>query len=260
MSPPDSFIRSLISHLDNPNVTGIAMTGSHARGQGNKYSDVDLDIYVIILPENKYDRYTLRYWDGRLISLKSVLIEDELAAVSRPWDAIWAIPGLRQMRILTDKFGKLADLQRVAEEFEWAKLQPAADDYGVEQLMGCAEEVHKILNGLAYNKESTVLYAVWGLLKGLGSGVATQRGLLIESENRYFDIIQDSIGRESEWVRSFRLALGADIVSDIPLFKSRGSAALALYRHTALLFRSIILVRHRKVIENTVQLIQDAGY
>lgn len=261
MSLPDSFVQSLVARLNNPGIIGIAITGSHARGQGSQFSDVDLHIYVSTLPRNEYDRYTLRYWNERLVSLKYVLPDNELAALSRPWDAIWAVPGLRQMHILIDKTGKLAELQRVAENFQWANLQPAANEYAAEQLMGCVEEAHKILNGLSHDEESTILYAVWGLIKGLASGVAAQRGLLIESENRYFDIIQDSVGRDSEWTRAFRLALGADTGSGmVSLFKIRGAAALALYKYTALLFEAILPEHHRDVIETTINLIQEAGY
>lgn len=261
MSLSDSFIQLLISRLDRPNVVGIAVTGSHARKRAGKYSDVDVDLYVNVLPGNRFDRYTLYYWEKRLVSVKTVLLEDETGTLSRPWEAIWAVPGLRQMQILKDKTGKLLDLQRAAAEFDWRKLQTLADEYAIEQLMGCAEEAHKILNGLAKDDESTVLYAVWGLIRGLASGVATQRGLMIESENRYFDIIQDSIGREEEWTQAFRAALGADAASsDQPPFKDRGAAALTLYRQTAALFQSIIPERHRRVIERTIKVIQKAGY
>jgi hypothetical protein len=60
--------------------------------------------------------------------------------------------------------------------------------------MGCAEEVHKILNGLDRGHESTVLYATWGLVKNMLEAVAVQRGVMIVSENRYFDLIQECGG------------------------------------------------------------------
>ena len=261
MNLPDSFIQRIVSRLKQPDIIGIAMVGSYARGEGGQFSDVDLDIYVNTLPQNEYDRYTLHYWEKRLISLKYILLHQELAALSRPSEAIWAVPGLRQMRILVDDAGQLAELQRTAKNFQWKNLQLAANEYATEQLIGCAEETHKILSGLSRNEESTILYAVWGLIKGLASGVATQRGLLIESENRYFDIIQDSVGRNSEWTHSFRLALGADFgAMDKPPFKTRGMAALSLYRYTALLFEEIIASHHRNVVETTINLIQKAGY
>jgi predicted nucleotidyltransferase len=99
MSLSDSFIQSALAKIDSPVVVGVGLVGSYARGQEGKYSDIDLDIFVGRLPVNTYDRYTLRYWDDRLISLKYTLLDDERAALTDPRRAIWAVPGLRGMRI-----------------------------------------------------------------------------------------------------------------------------------------------------------------
>src|SRR5215510_7175083 len=100
MTLSDSFIQSVLEKIDSPDVIGVGIVGSYARGQEGKYSDVDLDIYVSELPENKYDRYTLRYWDNKLVSLKYTLLEDERAVLKDPRRAIWAVPGLRGMKII----------------------------------------------------------------------------------------------------------------------------------------------------------------
>ena len=81
------------------------------------------------------------------------------------------------MKIVLDKDGSMAALQKAAYEFEWSPLQPAADEFAAEEIMGNAEEVHKILNGLARGHESTVLYATWGLVKNMLEAVAVQKGL-----------------------------------------------------------------------------------
>ena len=91
MTLSDPFIQSVLEKIDSPNVVGVGIVGSYARGQESKYSDVDFDIYVSQLPENEYDRYTLRYWDNKLISLKYALLADELAALKDPQRAIWEI-------------------------------------------------------------------------------------------------------------------------------------------------------------------------
>jgi hypothetical protein len=254
----DSFIQSLLDRIDSPDIIGVGIVGSYARGQESQYSDVDLDIFVSRLPENPYDRYTLRYWDDRLISLKYTLLEDERAALTNPRRAIWAVPGLRGMRILLDRDGSMTALQRAAQDFDWSPLQPAADEFAAEEIMGNAEEVHKILNGLARGHESTVLYATWGLVKNMLEAVAVQRGLLIVSENRYFDLIQESMGRDSKWTSAFRTAWGLDPASS--QYQTRGAAALRLYRLSAAAFDLLISSKHRDVIDHTLQLIKDAGY
>lgn len=258
MSLSDPFLQSILERIDSPVVIGMGIVGSYARGQEGRFSDVDVDIFVSRQPENPYDRYTLRYWDDKLVSLKYTLLEDERAALSDPRRAIWAVPGLRGMRILLDKDGSLAALQKIAQQFDWSPLQPAADEFAAEMVMGNAEEVHKILNGLARGHESTVLYATWGLVKNMLEAVAVQRGILIASENRYFDLIQDAVGRDSKWTSAFRTAWGLD--SSSSQYQTRGAAALVLYRLSAAMFDSLICDQHREVIYRTLQLIKEAGY
>ena len=45
------FIKSVLEKIDSPNIIGIGIVGSYARGQEAKYSDVDFDIFVSKLPE-----------------------------------------------------------------------------------------------------------------------------------------------------------------------------------------------------------------
>lgn len=258
MTLSDNFIHSVLQKIDSPDVVGVGIVGSYARRQESKYSDVDFDIFVRKLPESEYDRYTLKYWDDKLISLKHTLLEDERAALTNPRRAIWAVPGLSGMKIALDTDGSLATLQKQAQEFDFSPLQPAADEFAAEQVMHCAEEVHKVLNGLARGHESTVLYSVWGLVKHLPEAVMVQRGMMIASENKFFDLIQESVGRDSKWTRAFRTAWGLD--PNASQYQSRGAAALALYRLTAAMFDDLIPDTHRDVVNNTLRLIKEAGY
>lgn len=254
----DPFIQSTLEQIDSPDVIGVGLVGSYARGQESRYSDVDFDIFVSKVPENPYERYTLRYWEDKLISLKYTLLDSERSALREPRRAIWAVPGLRGMKILLDKDGSMAELQQAAQEFDWAPLQSVADEFAAEEIMGNAEEAHKILSGLARDHESTVLYASWGLVKNMLEAVVVQRGILIVSENRYFDLIQDSVGRDSEWTRAFRTAWGLGPSGSG--YRQRGAAALALYCLSAEMFDELIPNKHREVVNKTLQLIKEAGY
>jgi len=258
MTLPDPFIQSVLEKIASPDIIGVGIVGSYARGQESKYSDVDFDIYVSQLPENEYDRYTLRYWDNKLISLKYALLADEFAAFKDPQRAIWAVPGVRGMKIVLDKDGSLAALIQAAQDFEWSPLQEAANEFAVEKVMHCAEEVHKVLNGLARGHESTVLYAVWGLIKYLPQAVMVQKGLMIVSENRSFDQLQELMGWDSKWTSAFRTAWGLNSASS--QYQARGAAALILYRLTAAMFDNLIPEKHREVVARTLRLIKEAGY
>ncbi|MCC6300810.1 MAG: nucleotidyltransferase domain-containing protein [Anaerolineales bacterium] len=255
MTLSDSLIQSVLKKIDSPDVVGVGIVGSYARGQESKYSDVDFDIFVAKMPDE--DKYTLKYWEDKLVSLKHTLLDDERVAMTNPRRAIWAVPGLSGMKIVLDKTGELTKLQKAAQNFDFAPLQPAANEYAAEEVMGCAEEVYKILSGLARNHESTVLYATWGLVKNLLEAVAVQRGIMIVSENRYFDLIQEAVGRDSKWVSAFRTAWGLDSASS--QYQSRGAAALTLYSLSAAMFEALIPVKHREVVQNTLRLIKEAG-
>ncbi|HQV95414.1 MAG TPA: nucleotidyltransferase domain-containing protein [Anaerolineales bacterium] len=258
MTLTDSFIQSVLEKIDSPDVVGVGIVGSYARGQESKYSDVDFDIFVSKMPENEYDKYTLKYLDGKLVSLKYALLNDERAALTNPRRAIWAVPGLSGMRIVLDKTNELTKLQKSAQTFDFSPLQSAADEFAAKQVTHCAEEVHKVLSGLARGHESTVLYSVWGLVKNMLEAVAVQQGVMIVSENRYFDLIQDSVGRDSKWVSAFRKAWGLD--PNASQYQSRGAAALTLYRLSAAMFDEFIPDKHRDVVNNTLKLIKEAGY
>ena len=258
MTLSDPFIQSILEKIDSPDVIGVGIVGSYVRGQEGRYSDVDFDIFISKQPENPYDRYTLRYWDGKLVSLKYTLLEDERETLTNPRRAIWAVPGLSGMKIILDKNGSLNELQKLAQKFDWSLLQNSADEFAAEQMMHCAEEAHKILNGLVRGHESTVLYAVWGLVNNILEAVAVQRGIMIVSENRYFDLIQESVGRDTKWVSAFRTAWGLDSTSS--QYQTRGAAALMLYRLTAAMFDGLIPGKHREVVGNTMRLIKEAGF
>ena len=258
MTLSNPILQSILERIDSPEVLSVGLVGSYSRGQESQYSDVDVDIFVSRLPENPYDRYTLRYWENKLVSLKYTLPDEERSALTNPRRAIWAVPGLRGMKILLDKDGSLTALQQAALDFDWSPLQPAANEFAAEEIMGNAEEVHKILNGLVRGHESTVLYATWGLVKNMLEAVAVQRGILIISENRYFDLIQESVGRDSKWTNAFRTAWGLDPVSS--QYQARGAAALRLYCLSAAMFEEWIPEKHLDVVDHTLQIIKDAGY
>jgi hypothetical protein len=248
----DPFHVSLVARLNQQGVVGIALAGSYSRETQDQHSDVDVDIFVESLPD---ETYTLRILDGKLVSLKYILVADEFASLTKPEKAIWAVPGLKQMRILLDETGQLAKLKQAAIDFNWADLQTAANEYAVVELMGCAEEAHKIIDGLLQESESKVLYASWGMFKSLSFAAVVQAGLMIESENRLFELTQGHFRNNYAWVHAFRLSFGMDVDSSLPAYRTRGMASLDLYQQTALLFENIINDKHREVIENTLQLI-----
>jgi hypothetical protein len=258
---PDSFLRNLVSQLDNENTIGITMAGSIARGEGDRYSDIDIQHYVRLAPETKVEANSLRYLDGFLVSIHASTLEEETTGMHRPHRAIWVLPGLQQARILLDKDGSVARLIECARNFRWQDIQPAADAMASWQLCSLAEEIHKILSGLEAGDESKTIYAVTSLFFDLVETLLFQRGILVPTENAYFDLAQKSAGRNSEWTRQLRLAAALDpLPPGIPVYMSRGVAAMNLYRLTAGLMAGILRPQEAAVIQRSIAISTQAGY
>lgn len=253
-------LNDIVAELDNSDTLAVALTGSHVRGDATRYSDVDILRFVAELPEKASQRYMLKHIGGRLVSITTTTIIAKRTEMTRPEEAIFAVPGLRQVRVLLDRDGSLGRLRREAESFTWEPLQAAADEYASYNLMGCAEEAHKILTGLFASDESTLAYANLGLYLGMVKAIAVQRGVLINSDNTYFQQVQDAAGRDSEWTRWFRLSAGLDRgMEHLPPAKAQGIAGLRLYCETAALLRPVLRPEHAEVVEKTLAAIRGSG-
>jgi Nucleotidyltransferase domain len=257
----DAWLRDLVTELRTPAVVAFALTGSMARGDATRYSDVDLLRFTLTPPEAEYERYTLLMHEEWLVSLSTATIAAKRTELSQPAAALFAVPGLRQMRILDDPLGALAELQRAAQAFSWQQLQADADTHVSETVLGVAEEVCKVLGALERHEESAVAYGTLGLVNGLTRAMAIHQRLLITSENTYFAQLQEAMGSASEWTRLFRLAAGLDAgMAGATPVATRASAGLTLYFETVAEMRHLLPERHIPVIDAALTAIAQAGY
>ncbi len=256
----DDFLQTLAAEFADETVHAVALSGSFARGEADAYSDVDLVCYTHILPSARRDRERLVYRGGRLVSVALQSVDERLADLRQPADAIVAVPALRRLRILLDRDGSLAALRQAAHEFVWEPLQPAADAYASFTLERLAEVAHKILGGLATRDEGRVVPYTWELVLDLTQAVATQRGVLVDSGRTYFRQMQGAVGQGAMWTRQHRLATGVETeITPLPPALARGAAALRLYRETAALLRPILEPAHRELVVGTVERIERAS-
>ncbi len=258
---PESFLQKIVAQLDDENTIGITLAGSFARGEGSRYSDIDLHRYVHRVPETKVEADSFRLVDGFLISVHTYTIEDETAGLRDPHRAIWVVPGLRHARILLDKDGSLTRLVESAKAFRWSDLEPAADAMVSWQLCNLAEEVYKILDGLAAHNESKIAYALISLLFDITEILLVRCGILVPTENAYFELAQSAAGKDSAWTRQLRLVAGLDpFPTDQPIYVTRGVAALNLYRITAEMMSSILRPEEATAVHHVLDAMKEAGY
>lgn len=253
---PKSLLDSLIAEFSTPDTLGVGLVGSFARGQGRPYSDVDLDFFLPHSPSRGPERYCLQHRSGHLVSLKRIGLEDQRAELYQPENAIWAVPGLRQMQILHDPQGLLAALKAEAQRFCWHELAEKANTHVSYQLMHTAEEVYKVLGGLEEQNPSKVIYATLGLGLGLAEAMAVHKRLLIESENQYFSLLYQTLGQESPWSRAHKLAVGWKAGA----YERRGIAALQLYWESFLEAQPVLQEEHLEVIQPALVALQASGY
>ena len=250
----------LVQELKGDDITGIILAGSHARGEPTPFSDIDIVRYSTIMPKIEKERYSLRYIAGHLVSVSTTTIEKKKEEMTRPERAIWVVPGLRQSVILYDERGLVAELKQMAIDFEWGSLQKDADEYVSYEVMGYAEEVHKVLGGLYRKDESAVTYGALGLVLATPGIIAVQKGLLIRTENAFFDQVYETVGLDSLWTKYHRIATGLDAVPEsCSIFEYRGKASLHLYVETVQLLRSILKTSDLLVADTAIDRIQKSG-
>ncbi len=257
----EAFLAKLVNELDDKERTlALALTGSFAREMANSYSDVDVLHFVKTIAEQE-PRYSLRYVDNYLISITLATTDEKRAEMQRPETAVWAVQGIRQAKMLLDRADTFEKLHSESKQFVWdAEMQERANLYASRQLMGYAEEVHKILGGLTTRQDSAVLYGTYGLLLGLTEVFLVQHGILLMSENDFFTWAQALLPEDSD----LPLLLGFEDIDeegyDVPPVRMRGAAALSYYIQIVDQLRDIIQPAHAEVIEKTIERIRQSQF
>jgi Nucleotidyltransferase domain len=226
--------------------------GSYARNEATQFSDIDIACFVPDLMKPPPKRFIYR--DGRLLSVGYSTVAEIRGELARSERAIFIATGFR--RVLLDKDGSVSRLMREIETFNWGPLQEAANSYTSFGMMLAAEQVHKILSEILKSDDLALSYAASKLLSWLTEGVAVQRGVLVKNDSTYYRQVQESVGLDSQWARYHRLAAGVDASpGDDTAVRTRGIAALCLYRETVALLRTAMRADHLQITEQAVQII-----
>lgn len=247
-------LQQLVQELVDDNTLAIGLTGSHARGDANAHSDIDLWHFVNEMPDDPRAVYTLRMEEGWLVSVSLRVLAEEAALMRAPSTAIAVVPGFRQMRSLHDPQGELAQVIEEARNFPWDSLRAAAADRASYELCGNAEEVGKLLSALEQGDEAMGLFWLHAIIFGLLKATSLGLGLPVETENTQVQQLQQTVGVDSAWSRALREALGIPPAPAAPRVRS----GLRLYQETAALLEGQICPDDQAVVDATLQRIEAA--
>ncbi|HET8567862.1 MAG TPA: nucleotidyltransferase domain-containing protein [Candidatus Limnocylindria bacterium] len=203
---PDLVARLLILAYA-PGVHAVSVVGSAARGDATEWSDIDLHACVR-LSEQKFATRVRYLEDGRLVMVASDTLAEMREELAEPARAVWAVPALRDMRILLDQERSLGALQDEARAFEWSRLEARAKESERQRLVASIEYVHKIRAAVERADESAALHAERALVERCTRAVVTATGTFIRTENEYFARAREVAG--PQWTELHRLAFGLE--------------------------------------------------
>jgi hypothetical protein len=204
-----------------PETLGIGLFGSVAAGTDHPHSDIDL-----ILATDTGAGTTVVQVDGRMVTLTRKSPADLEGAFTRPWEAVTAVGAWRGARLLHDPDGLMARLQTRAHDWTWDEI-PDAEHWAATELVGLAEEVHKVCGMLASGRARAAAANRAILALQLAGPLAAAHRVTCGSENDLWDAVAAAEG--PAWATAWDAATGVTAAEHATGCR----AALDLYRIAA---------------------------
>ncbi|MEU6860006.1 nucleotidyltransferase domain-containing protein [Glycomyces sp. NPDC046736] len=225
-----------------PQALGIALVGSVAAGTDHPHSDIDL-----ICATAESSGTEIRQVEGRMVTLTRATPAALAAALTSPRDAAPAAAAWRRARILHDPDGVLASLQKAAAAWTWDALGPAADAWAAIELVGLAEEIHKICGMLTLGRPRAAAANRLIVTLALAVPYAAAHRISYDSENDLWDALAD---HDRAWAAAWDTAAGLTPADPA----SAACAALRLYRIAATALRAHATAADRALIDTATGL------
>lgn len=232
---------------------GVALMGSHARGDAQPYSDIDL---VCITQKETAPEPDTQYIDDQLVVVSYVTLNQTEQWFTEPKQIVEVISNLRQAQILIDEHEIYANLQQRAKQFQWTdEHQAKANAYVDNKLVGLIEEVHKGLNCLKNYHAGRFINANHGLAWGITYITLVYHGVLADGDNGLIIGAQQAVGYDSAWSRLHRQVYG---IAPSPTLDEQLRASLSLYKLTSEMCKSACTPEHQRLINKAIQFIDEA--
>jgi hypothetical protein len=168
---------------------------------------------------------------------------------------------IRELFILLDKNETLLQLQQEALAFNWEQVLHAASTHVNAIMLRSTEEVHKMLGILLRGDELAFVSAMTTFPMRLTQVIALQQGVLVTTDNCYYQQVREVVGLTSPWTQAHMNAVSVEPgpAHILPL-RWRGGVLLALYRETARLLLPFMISPDREVVEQTLHIIDASGF
>ncbi len=127
------------------------------------------------------------------------------------------------MVILHDPKGFARDLQREARAWTWSALSKTCDSWVAEQIVGYAEEVHKLVGNLELGRPRAAAVQRCLLALRIAPIFAVHHRFLYDTENCLWDLVASKMGQPWARVQDRAPGLGGEDSEDTC------NAALELY-------------------------------
>ncbi|MCD4752877.1 MAG: nucleotidyltransferase domain-containing protein [Anaerolineaceae bacterium] len=253
-------LKPILDDFDHPDINGIMLMGSFARGTAHQHSDIDI---LRLIPEGDNEKIPhggTFYYQDHLLIISDIIQTEVEKNFTLPGRICDSIHGFRSMKPLIDRNGMLEKIKIRADQFEWTpKLKKKAHENVSKQMVGWIEEVHKGLNGLETNHIGRLINARFGLSWGLSNVIKIYHGILLTSDNGIYEDIENYLGKDTDWCLQRNQAFGIMDKSTMPVsIQQQIQAGLRLYQLTANMVSDALHGHSKELINNASNRINQA--
>ena len=223
----------------------VILTGSHASGSANEYSDLDLRVV------GKGPSKVLKRHEEFLVSISWMELDEHEDGFTDPEEVGSVVPGWTSALILHDPDDHAARFKQKAEAWKWADISDDCDEWVAEQITELAEEIHTILGNLEQDKPIAAAAERSQIAMGLAQTLSVHKRIAYESENDLWDLTADAMGGRYGELQRKSLS-----VEEISLKESLG-AVMQLFAIAAADVQQLLNEQQHAVVARACEL---AGY
>jgi predicted nucleotidyltransferase len=168
---------------------GVALIGSHARGDAHELSDVDL---IMIQDEEK--EHEIVIFEKNYYSLSYYRPKDLERYYRSPDLILNGLKAFGKMKPIYDPDGLIETVIKEAENFKFSSVLREQCKYKAKQeYLGFIEEATKAISGLEDEHKGKLLNGIYGLNYGMFNVIRLRDQIMIESDNDFFDAVMDHL-------------------------------------------------------------------